>query len=174
MTFVQRSLYPKGDNVTKDEGLYPLTFVLPCSWFIAFENKWPTPLICFDGPLVTDCFEEALFNFLVQSKIDFNKEVRLRSYDNKREYWPKCMHGEDCLVQMFIEGGIDGGRGFFRCPYAYVNINSNILFYMIFCWVKLTVNICTTFIGQGELWVHSLGRSSSDFFACGIHILPIE
>jgi hypothetical protein len=41
------------------------------------------------------------------------------------------MHGEDCLVQMFVEGGIDGGRHFFRCPYAYVNINSNPLFYMI-------------------------------------------
>jgi hypothetical protein len=33
------------------------------------------------------------------------------------------MHGEDCLVQMFIEGGIDGGQRFFRCPYAYVKIN---------------------------------------------------
>jgi hypothetical protein len=37
--------------------------------------------------------------------------------------WPKSMHGEDCLVQMFVEGGIDGGRRFFRCPYAYVQIN---------------------------------------------------
>jgi hypothetical protein len=26
MTFVWRSLYPKGDNVSKDEGLYLLTF----------------------------------------------------------------------------------------------------------------------------------------------------
>jgi hypothetical protein len=34
-------------------------------------------------------------------------------------------------VQMFVEGGIDGGRRFFRCPYAYVKINSNPLFYMI-------------------------------------------
>jgi hypothetical protein len=32
MTFVRRSLYPKGNNVSKDEGLYRLTFsVLPCS-----------------------------------------------------------------------------------------------------------------------------------------------
>ena len=29
--------------------------------------------------------------------------------------------------------------------------------------MKLTINIYTTFIGQGKLWVHSLGRSSSDF-----------
>jgi hypothetical protein len=64
------------------------------------------PPICFDGPLGPDYFEEAVFNFPVQSKRDFNKEVRLRSYDNKREDWPKCMHGEDCLVQMFVEGGL--------------------------------------------------------------------
>jgi hypothetical protein len=32
ITFVRRSLYPKGNNVSKDEGLYRLTFsVLPCS-----------------------------------------------------------------------------------------------------------------------------------------------
>jgi hypothetical protein len=39
ITFVRRSLYPKGDNVSKDEGPYPLTIVLLCSWCIAFENK---------------------------------------------------------------------------------------------------------------------------------------
>jgi hypothetical protein len=32
MTFVRRSLYHKGNNASKDEGLYHLTFsVLPCS-----------------------------------------------------------------------------------------------------------------------------------------------
>jgi hypothetical protein len=32
VTFVQRSLCPKGNNASKDEGLYRLTFsVLPCS-----------------------------------------------------------------------------------------------------------------------------------------------
>ena len=32
ITFVRRSLYPKGNNASKDEGLYRLTFsVLPCS-----------------------------------------------------------------------------------------------------------------------------------------------
>jgi hypothetical protein len=89
------------------------------------------PPMCFDGPLGPNFFEEAVFNFLVQSKKYFNKEVRLRSYDNRREDWPKCMHGEDCLVLMFVDGGIDGGRRFFRCPYVYVKINSNPLFYII-------------------------------------------
>jgi hypothetical protein len=36
--------------------------------------------------------------------MDFIKEVRLRYYDKRREDWMKCMHGEDCLVQMFVEG----------------------------------------------------------------------
>ena len=32
ITFVRKPLYPKGNNVSKDEGLYRLTFsVLPCS-----------------------------------------------------------------------------------------------------------------------------------------------
>jgi hypothetical protein len=32
ITFVRRSLYPKGNNASKDEGAYRLTFsVLPCS-----------------------------------------------------------------------------------------------------------------------------------------------
>jgi hypothetical protein len=39
MTFVWRSLYPKGDNASKDEGLLSLTIVLLCSWCIASENK---------------------------------------------------------------------------------------------------------------------------------------
>jgi hypothetical protein len=39
ISFVRRSLYPKGDNVSKDEGPYPLTIVLLCSLCIAFENK---------------------------------------------------------------------------------------------------------------------------------------
>jgi hypothetical protein len=42
MTFVWRSLYLKGDNALEDEGSKSLSIVLPCSWFIEFENKWPT------------------------------------------------------------------------------------------------------------------------------------
>jgi hypothetical protein len=50
------------------------------------------PPICYDGPLGPNYFEEASDEFLVQSKSDFNKKVRLKSYDNRREDWPKCMH----------------------------------------------------------------------------------
>jgi hypothetical protein len=42
LTFVWWALYPCGDNASKDEGPFLLTIVLPCSWFIAFGNKWPT------------------------------------------------------------------------------------------------------------------------------------
>jgi hypothetical protein len=38
MTFVQKSLYPKGYNVLEDEVPYLLTIVLPCSWCIAFKS----------------------------------------------------------------------------------------------------------------------------------------
>ena len=37
----------------------------------------------------------------------------LKWYDNRRETWPKCRHGEDCLVQMCTDG-MDGGQRFFK------------------------------------------------------------
>jgi hypothetical protein len=37
MTFVQDSLYPKGDNASKDEGPERLTILLPC--FMVHRNK---------------------------------------------------------------------------------------------------------------------------------------
>jgi hypothetical protein len=39
MTFIRDSLYPKGNNASRDQGLQCLTNVLPCSWFTAIENK---------------------------------------------------------------------------------------------------------------------------------------
>jgi hypothetical protein len=43
ITFVRKSLYPKGNNASKDEGLYSSTFsMLPCSQAEAFKNKSPT------------------------------------------------------------------------------------------------------------------------------------
>jgi hypothetical protein len=73
-----------------------------------------------ERPLGPDFFEEALYErFPLESKNDFTKEAPLRGYDNRKEELPKCMHGEDCLVQMFTEG-IDGGRRFFKCPRALV------------------------------------------------------
>jgi hypothetical protein len=56
------------------------------------------PIIGYDGLLGPNYFEKAAYEFLVQSKSDFKKEVPLRSYDNRREDCLKCMHEEDCLV----------------------------------------------------------------------------
>ena len=60
-------------------------------------------------------FPEAVYEFPFESMSDFTKETPLRGYDNRIEDWTKCMHGEDCLVQMCAEG-TDGGRRFFKCP----------------------------------------------------------
>ena len=69
------------------------------------------------GSLGPDFFEEAVYHFPSESKSDFTKECPLRGYDNRKEDWPKCMHGEDCLVQVFTKG-IDRDRRFFKYPRA--------------------------------------------------------
>ena len=83
-----------------------------------------------EGSLGPDFFEEAVHHFSPKSKSDFTKECPLRGYDNQKEDWPKCMHGEDCLVQMFIKG-MDGDRRFFKCPRAWV-ISITIYFFNMF------------------------------------------
>ena len=72
-----------------------------------------------EGSLGPNFFEELVYQFFPESKSNFTKECPLRGYDNMKEDWPKCMHGEDCLVQMFNEG-MDGGRSFIKCPRAWV------------------------------------------------------
>jgi hypothetical protein len=58
-----------------------------------------------DRPLGSNYFEEAVHHFPFERKSDFNNEVPLKGYDNQKEEWPKCKHGEDFLMQMFVEGG---------------------------------------------------------------------
>ena len=70
-----------------------------------------------EGSLGPDFFDKLVYQFRPESKSDFTKDCSLRGYDNRKEDWPKCMHGEDYLVQMFTEW-IDGGRRFFKCPRA--------------------------------------------------------
>ena len=83
-----------------------------------------------DGSLGPEYFGEAVFEFPVESKSDFTKDTPLRGYDNRREPWPKCMHGEDCLVQMKVDG-IYGGRRFYKCPRAWV-MSTNICLLCMF------------------------------------------
>ena len=75
--------------------------------------------IIWDDPHGPDSFSEAVFEFPPQHKSEFTKETPLRYYDDRREPWPKCVHSEDCLVQMCTEG-MDGGRRFFKCSCAWV------------------------------------------------------
>ena len=78
------------------------------------------PIVWEDRPTVgPEFFGEAVYEFPVECKFDFIKDNPLRGYDNRREEWPKCSHGEDCVVQMMTDG-TDGGRLFFRCPRAWV------------------------------------------------------
>ena len=75
--------------------------------------------IIWDGPLGPDSFPKSVFEFSPQHKSEFTNETPLRRYDDRREPWPKCKHGEDCLVQMCTDG-MYGGRHFFKCPHAWV------------------------------------------------------
>ena len=52
-----------------------------------------TPIV-WEGSLSPNFFEEPVYQFPLESKSDFTKECSLRGYDNRKEDWPKCMHGE--------------------------------------------------------------------------------
>ena len=78
------------------------------------------PPIVWDGPLGPEFFFlEVVYEFPVESKSDFSNDSPLRWYNPCKEDWPRCMHGEDCLVQMCTKG-TDGGRRFFKCRQAWV------------------------------------------------------
>ena len=66
------------------------------------------PPIVWPGSIGPEDFPKVVYEFPVESMSDFTKDSPLRGYDNRIEDWPKCMHGEDCLVQMLAEG-TDGG-----------------------------------------------------------------
>jgi hypothetical protein len=77
------------------------------------------PPIVWEESLGPDSFPELVYEFPVESKSEFTKDAPLTGNDNRNEDWPKCMHGENCLVQMCAEG-VNGSRWFFRCPRAWV------------------------------------------------------
>jgi hypothetical protein len=82
-----------------------------------------------EGSLGPNSFPEAMYEFPIESKSEFTNETPLRGYDNHKEEWPKCMHGEECLVQMCTDG-VDGDHRFFKCPRALVNVTTNALLNM--------------------------------------------
>ena len=74
------------------------------------KEAWKGPPIVWEGSIGPEFFSEAVYEFPVESRGDFTKDSALRGYDNRRKYWPKCMHGEDCLMQMCTEGTDVGHR----------------------------------------------------------------
>ena len=110
------------------------------------------PPIVWEGSLGPDFFSEAVYEFLVESKSDFSKDSPLRGYDSRKEDWPKCRHGEDCLVHMCAEG-VDGGRRFFKCPRAWVIVTTISLF-NIFLFCTTYERFVAVFQCSRKLWVH--------------------
>jgi hypothetical protein len=97
-------------------------------------NPWKGDHNAWDGSLGPEDFSEAVERFPEQSKGDFSREAPLKNYEKWREPWPKYRHGEDCLVQMFTDGGSDGGRRFFKCPRAIVISSTYLLLNMFIGW----------------------------------------
>ena len=87
------------------------------------------PPIVWEGPVGPEIYLEPVFEFPVQSKSEFTTTKPLRGYNNHKEDWPKCMHGEDCLVQMMTKGE-DGGRRFLKCPRAWVTLTNLCLYHV--------------------------------------------
>jgi hypothetical protein len=78
-------------------------------------SPWEVDPNAWDRPLAPKVFSEFVDRFVVETKRDFSRDNPLQNYARRREPWPKCMHGEDCFVQMCTEGA-EGGRRFFRYP----------------------------------------------------------
>ena len=81
------------------------------------------PPIVWEGSVGPEIYPEPLYEFPVQSKSDFSTTKPLRGYNNRKEDWPKYMHGEDCVVLMMTKGE-DGGHHFFKCTRAWVRLNN--------------------------------------------------
>jgi hypothetical protein len=71
-----------------------------------------TPIV-WEGSLGPEDFDEPVYHFLVETKRDFTEECPLRGYDNRKEDWPKCRHGEDCF-SVDVRGGFGWRSSFLQ------------------------------------------------------------
>jgi hypothetical protein len=135
-------------------------------------NPWEGDPNAWEGGLGPEDFSESVERFPEQCKREFTREHPLKNYDKRREDWPKCMHGEDCLVQMMTEGP-DGGRRFFKCPRAIVNAITNPFFNIFSLRLPLTRSTYyrvplppkTAGLSGGSILVH-FGHISSTSTTC--------
>ena len=132
------------------------------------------PPVVWEGSIGPGSFSKAVYEFPVESRSDFTKETPLRGYDNRREDWPKCMHGEDCLVQMCAEG-TDGGRRFFKCPRAWVMLSTKGVLDMFNMYCMIYTIFCVSGIQcSRELRVRKMGRCSPNSSSRRVHLLSAE
>ena len=115
------------------------------------------PPIVWPSSIGHEDFLEAVYEFPVESRGDFTKDSALRGYDNRRKDWPKCMHGEDCLMQMCTKG-TDGGRRFFKCPRAWVILSTKGVLDMFNMYCMIYIICCVSGIQcSRELRVRTMG-----------------
>ena len=88
--------------------------------------------IVWEGSLGPEFYDEPVFEFPLESKRDFNHECPLRGYDSRKEDWPRCRHGLDCVVQMCTDENDGAVHRFFRCPKGWALLVFYILFFEIF------------------------------------------
>jgi len=132
------------------------------------------PPIVWPGSIGLEFFSEAMYEFPVESRSDFTKDSPLRGYDNRIEDWPKCIHGEDCLVQMCAEG-MDGGRRFFKCPRAWVMLSTKGVLDIFNMYCMIYIIFCVSGIQcSRELRVRTMGRSSPNSSSRRVHLLSAE
>jgi hypothetical protein len=105
------------------------------------------PPIVWEGSFGLDSYLEAVYEFPV-----FTNENPLKGYDNRKEAWPKCMHGEDCLVHVqqrdgwrssFLQMAVSMGSHYYYSFLIYVSLifyNLHEIFVTVFrCSRKLQV-----------------------------------
>jgi hypothetical protein len=91
-----------------------------------------TDLVFWLGCYGPDWYPDPQEYFPLQGKKDFHPPSRLRPYDNRKEEWPKCCHGDNCVVQVYSDGGLHEGRRFLRCPRGWVSLTTRFIVLLIF------------------------------------------
>jgi hypothetical protein len=111
-------------------------------------------LIVWKGSLGPDFFEEPVYQFSPENKSDFTKECPLRGYDNRKEDWPKCMHGEDCL-SVDVHRGDRWRSSLLQMPVSMGNCYYNsFVKYVSRIPLQLTGHTYRSLLSPKKLWVH--------------------
>lgn len=84
-------------------------------------SSWSGDDASFGPALWTEQDPEFRSNFPVLGKRDFQSMRDVRSYaPNQPVNWPRCAHGEFCVMQVY-QGWNNSGRRFWHCPFEWVS-----------------------------------------------------